>query len=180
MAITPDTKDWTFVLERVCPECGSDVRSFPREQVGGMIRDNADKWVGVLAHPEVRERPSEDVWSAIEYACHVRDVFRLYTKRLTMMLETEDPAYPNWDQDSAAVEARYGEQDPNQVAPDLTTAAAELADLFDRVQGDEWDRTGRRSDGANFTIESFARYLLHDPIHHLWDVDRGFARLAES
>ena len=23
-AITPDTKDWTWVLERTCPECGFD------------------------------------------------------------------------------------------------------------------------------------------------------------
>jgi hypothetical protein len=23
-AITPDTKDWTWVLERACPECGFD------------------------------------------------------------------------------------------------------------------------------------------------------------
>ena len=22
MSITPDTKDWTWVLERPCPECG--------------------------------------------------------------------------------------------------------------------------------------------------------------
>jgi hypothetical protein len=42
MAITPDTKDWTFVLERTCPECGFDVQTFPREQVASMIRENAE------------------------------------------------------------------------------------------------------------------------------------------
>jgi hypothetical protein len=31
-------------------------------------------------------RPSDDRWSALEYACHVRDVFRLYDERLEMML----------------------------------------------------------------------------------------------
>jgi hypothetical protein len=38
------------------------------------------------------------------------------------------------------------------------------------VTGSQWQRTGRRSDGASFTVETFARYLIHDPVHHLYDV----------
>ena len=34
----------------------------------------------------------------------------------------------------------------------------------------EWGRKGQRSDGAAFTIDTFGRYMVHDPIHHLWDV----------
>jgi hypothetical protein len=38
------------------------------------------------------------------------------------------------------------------------------------VTGAQWQRTGSRSDGADFTVESFARYFIHDPVHHLYDV----------
>lgn len=38
MPIVPDTKDWTWVLERTCPECNFDVRGFPRDEIGSMIR----------------------------------------------------------------------------------------------------------------------------------------------
>lgn len=176
--ITPDTKDWTWVLQRTCPECGFDVSSFPREQVGTMIRDNALAWREVLQHPKVRERPSDDKWSGLEYACHVRDVYRLYDERLQLMLTQDNPAYPNWDQNEAAVAARYGEQDPVAVATELQNAADQLADRFDRVKGDRWARRGLRSDGASFTVESFARYLIHDPVHHLHDVETGFQRLG--
>ncbi len=41
------------------------------------------------------------------------------------------------------------------------------------VRGDQWERPGRRSDGASFTVETFARYMIHDPVHHLWDVAHG-------
>ena len=41
---------------------------------------------------------------------------------------------------------------------------------FDAIEGATWERTGHRSDGAEFTVESFARYLLHDPEHHPWHV----------
>jgi hypothetical protein len=38
------------------------------------------------------------------------------------------------------------------------------------VTEDQWQRPGRRSDGARFTVETFARYFIHDPVHHLYDV----------
>jgi hypothetical protein len=46
------------------------------------------------------------------------------------------------------------------------------------VAGDQWQRTGDRSDGASFTVTSFARYLIHDPVHHVDDVHKGFARMS--
>ena len=178
MPITPDTKDWTWVLDRPCPECTFDVNSFPIDEIGDMIRANADEWRELLEHPQVRERPSDDRWSALEYACHVRDVFVLYDQRLEMMLEEDDPLYPNWDQDAAAVEGRYNEEDPARVAVVIGQAAERLADHFDAVGDDEWSRTGERSDGARFTVETFARYFIHDPIHHIHDVKSGYERLA--
>lgn len=180
MPIIPDTKDWTWVLQRPCPECGFDVRDFPREEIGAMIRGNAEQWQEVLEHPNVRQRPSDDVWSALEYACHVRDVFRLYDHRLKLMLEESNAAYPNWDQDEAAISGAYGRAEPTVVATELTDSATSLADRFETVEGDDWTRTGERSDGANFTIESFARYLIHDPIHHLHDVRKGFTQLTTT
>lgn len=172
MAIVPDTKDWTWVLERPCPECGFDTSSFPREAVAGMILANADSWQEVLTGPgEVRTRPSPDRWSPLEYGCHVRDVFRLYDRRLELMLTEDDPLFPNWDQDATAVADRYGEQDPGTVATGLDDAAQALSARFAAVADDEWQRPGRRSDGASFTVETFARYFIHDPVHHLYDVN---------
>jgi hypothetical protein len=170
--IQPDDKDWTWVLERRCSECGFDAATVPPESVGARLRLNAAGWERVLQRPddELRRRPAEDRWSALEYACHVRDVCVLYRARLELMLREDDPLYPNWDQDVTAVEQRYGEQDPAVVAVQLGEAAGQLADAFDGVRGDQWHRPGRRSDGARFDIAGFSRYLLHDPVHHLYDV----------
>ena len=170
--ITPDDKDWTWVLERACPECGFDASGFQRELVGSMILANASSWQRVLRGAGAERRPSATVWSPLEYACHVRDVFRVYDGRLERMLTEDDPQYANWDQDATAVADRYGEQDPDVVADELVVAAARLAARFDGVSGAAWSREGTRSDGAHFTVESFARYLIHDPIHHLADVAR--------
>ena len=179
MAIPPDDKDWTWVLSRPCAECGFDAVSFPRERVGAMVRDTAAAWHTLLAgdatgdatRPDrLTQRPSATVWSPLEYACHVRDVYRIYDERLELMLTRDDPLYQNWDQDASAVTDRYNEQSPATVERELAEAAARLADRFDTVSGDQWSRPGRRSDGKRFTIETFARYMIHDPIHHLHDV----------
>ena len=118
----------------------------------------------------LRDRPRPDVWSPLEYACHVRDVFRLFDERLHRMLDEDDPQFANWDQDETAVADRYGEQDPAIVAGELAAAAVAIARSFAGVGADQWSRPGRRSDGAEFTVETFARYFVHDPVHHLHDV----------
>jgi hypothetical protein len=172
-AVVPDGKDWTWVLQRPCPECGLDTRSIDPRDVADLVRANAASWTAVLRRPDVRTRPAPGVWSTLEYACHVRDVFRLYDRRLRWMLTEDDPLYPDWDQDATAVEQRYAAQDPAAVAAALGEAAAVLAARFDGVRGEQWQRPGRRSDGARFSVATFARYLAHDPVHHLHDVRRA-------
>jgi hypothetical protein len=172
MAIEPDTKDWTWVLEQRCPECGFDASSVSFADVAALTRANATRWAEVLQRPDAAVRPAADTWSPLEYACHVRDVFRLYDMRLGLMLADDGPTFANWDQDEAAVAARYGDQDPAIVGAELAAAARSISESFEAVTIDQLGRTGTRSDGAQFTVDSFARYFVHDPIHHIWDVTR--------
>ena len=170
MTIVPEDKNWTWVLERRCPDCGFDAPGFDRAKVGSTVRSIAERWVAVLGRDSVWERPGPSIWSPLEYACHVRDVFRIFDGRLERMLSEDHPEFLNWDQDQTAVDDRYGEQDPVAVSADLQAFAAQIAARFETVADTQWAHTGARSDGAVFTVDSFARYFLHDPIHHLWDV----------
>jgi hypothetical protein len=172
MTITPDTKNWTWVLERACPQCGFDSSTFPAAAVPARIRADLPVWRSRLAHTDARTRPDESSWSPLEYGAHVRDVFRLFRTRLALMLDEDDPIFSNWDQDATAVAERYDLQDPLVVAAELADAGEALAADFERVTGAQWSRPGRRGDGAVFTVDSFARYFIHDPVHHLWDVTR--------
>jgi hypothetical protein len=169
-SIEPDTKDWTWVLERPCPECGYDAGSVRTVEVKNRIRANAGAWQRVLDGDDVAVRPAPNVWSALEYACHVRDVHRIFGERVRMMLAVDDPLFENWDQDAAAVRGRYSEDDPAAVADQLAAEAAAVSAAYASVVGPQWDRPGRRSNGSTFTIETLALYHLHDAEHHLHDV----------
>ena len=172
MPITPDTKDWTWVLEHPCTECGFAAAAVHYDEIPDLVRRNAAAWHPVLARPDVAVRPDDQTWSALEYAAHVRDVFRIFRTRLGLMLTEDDPLFANWDQDATALAERYNEQDPGTVAAELAAAAASVADAFAAVPPADRERTGRRSDGARFTVTTLAQYFIHDPTHHLHDVTR--------
>jgi hypothetical protein len=177
MTIEPETKSWTWVLERTCGDCGFDTQAFPRDEIGQLTRQAAEPWPDFLSHPSVRVRPRENCWSTLEYGCHVRDVFRMSVYRLGRMLQEDNPRFDNWDQDASAVADRYDLQDPATVAGEIVSTATALADRYDAVTGPQWSRPGTRSDGAEFTVDSFGRYVLHDLVHHIVDVRRDFDTL---
>ncbi len=166
----PDEKDWTWTLERPCPECGFDAAAVEPVAIPALVRDAASRWPDVLAQPDASRRPLSTTWSPLEYAGHVRDVHRLFRHRLELMLEQDNPTFANWDQDETALAERYWEQDPAVVAAEVTESGEELAEAYSRVGGGDWSRTGVRSNGSTFTVESLGRYLLHDLFHHVWDV----------
>ncbi|MEZ0447705.1 DinB family protein [Cellulomonas sp. ICMP 17802] len=168
--IQPDTKDWTWVLSERCPECGFTAADVDGPAIGGTVRDLTPRWVSALHRPDARERPAPTTWSTLEYGAHVRDVFRIFGGRLDLLLTRDDPLFDNWDQDATALEERYAEQDPTVVAEQLVAAAEVTAARFDGVSGDQWDRSGRRSNGSEFTVLTLGQYFLHDVVHHLHDV----------
>ena len=175
MTLVPDTKDWTWVLDRPCPECGLDTTAVAPDSLGARLRGTVPAYTRALAAPGAGRRPRPDVWSPLEYSCHVRDVHRLFTRRVRLMLTEDEPRFANWDQDATAVEAAYSEQHPATVADELVAAAEEVAATYESVPADAWGRGGLRSDGSRFTVASLGRYHLHDVVHHVHDLERGRA-----
>lgn len=192
MPIVPDVKNWTWVLERPCPECGFDPESITYAAVPGVAREYAGRLSATLERPGAAARPDDSTWSALEYAAHVRDVCRIFTYRAAIAARTEavDPQVPafdakgldatetadgipvfsNWDQDVTAIADRYDQQDPSRVATELTDAADAVARAFESVSAADLGNPVRRSDGSVFTVESLASYFVHDVIHHVHDV----------
>jgi DinB superfamily len=167
-AIPPDSRDWTFVITNGCEECGFTPQ--PPKATGERLRARVPAWVEALADEHARQRPAQTVWSTLEYGCHVRDACRIFRPRLELMLAEDDPVFANWDQDATAVEQHYDRQDPTEVAQGLAIEMRAIAAGFDSVQGEQWDRPGRRSNGSTFTVATLAIYFLHDVDHHMHDV----------
>ncbi len=57
-AIPPDDKDWTWVLQRPCPECGFEPASVDLDDVPKLARANAGAWREVLGRADATVDPA--------------------------------------------------------------------------------------------------------------------------
>jgi hypothetical protein len=170
-----------------CAECGySDeglsaleavtaIRAFGRRYRAPLTRflpgDDPDR--------VLRTRPAPGVWSPLEYAAHVRDVFGWYDDRIRRSLVEDRPSFDGPDHEQVAVAERYNEQDPTAVADALAANAGRLADTLDAVPDDGWDRVHLRR-GHERSVLLVARRAVHEGNHHLLDIGRGLRANREA
>jgi DinB superfamily len=166
--------DWVRVQEEPCPFCGFDPEEVPHSGLADAVREEARRWEDLLAStPEglLRAHPVEGTWSALEYGCHVRDVFSVLGDRIVLTLQVDDPDYGWWDHEASVVDEHYNEQDPVAVAGDLGANAERLAEILAGVHEEAWGRAGRRRDSEPFTVAGLGRFALHEATHHRQDAD---------
>lgn len=168
--LTPDDKDWTWVLHEPCVECGFDAAAVSRQDIPSRLLAATPRWHTALAAAGAADRPFPGVWSVLEYACHTRDVHIVFTGRARLIQSRDNPEFENWDQDETAIAGRYRAADPARVAAEIEAAGVPAAAAFSGLTAQQWSRPGRRSNGSVFTMETLGLYYLHDVQHHLHDV----------
>jgi DinB superfamily len=164
----------------VCPECGFDfdatdprgaadlVREFPARYRVPLERSLPGEDLDAL----VRARPAEGSWSALEYACHTRDTFTLYERRIAVTLDKDRPVFSRMHRDQLAIDDDYNRQHPAYVVDSLAESATSLARALDAIPPDGWARVGVRED-LPMTIDWMARNVVHEGRHHLLDIGRA-------
>ena len=162
-----------------CPECAFDPSAFgPAElptAVAGLGRRYQAPLTRFLAGEDesiLLARPSPDVWSALAYACHVRDVLSVFDGRIARMLAEDGPELGWWDHEAAVEADGYEKQSPTEVAAAVAANAGALAATLAAVPEEGWARTGTRRDGELFTVLGAGRFALHEGTHHLLDIGR--------
>ena len=132
----------------VCDECGFDYDRVADDEVGPALRDFGRRYRMPLTRglkdesldDIVRAHPTPGVWSALEYACHVRDVFLVQRDRLYTTLVEDKPVVAPMYREQRVTLARYNAQDPTEVATQLTTAARLIAQAFDALDSVQFQR----------------------------------------
>ena len=80
---------------------------------------------------DLRSRPAPEVWSALEYAAHSRDITALHAFGVEQALTTDEPVFPAIEGDELiqSAAATYTDAEPAAVVAALEEAAARLAGL---------------------------------------------------
>ena len=160
-----------------CEECGYVYGVIVRAKIPLALRARAADFrarLGRFDDEVLRAHPRPDAWSALEYACHVRDVFRVQRQRVELALVEDEPNFAPMRREERVFEERYNEQDPARVSAELVDAAGQLAATFESLDDGGWTRTGVYNWPSTRvrTTEWIGQHTVHEAQHHLQDVDR--------
>ncbi|BBY12881.1 methyltransferase type 12 [Mycobacterium marseillense] len=123
---------------------------------------------------DVRSRSHPDVWSPLEYACHLRDVLLVQRERVLAARRTSGSDCASMGREERAEHDGYNEQDPADVARQLADAAALFSNVLARLSGDDWDRTViyHYPETHERSLRWVAVHTVHELQHHLLDIRR--------
>ena len=159
-----------------CAGCGLVIGELPARALGAQVRDEVHSFGELLAEADddaVRRRPGPTTWSALEYGVHTRDLLTVFAERVIRTLAEHDPLLGWWDHEAAITDGMANESDVPAVVDDMGRNAAKLSEALRLVTDDDWDRPATRRSGERFTIESMARFALHEVVHHRGDAERA-------
>ena len=128
----------------------------------------------------IRVRPSPDVWSALEYTAHMRDVVDFYMDRIERVLHEDRPILRAADFASMAETRRYRDEDIEAVLEALDHRSTAAAVQLGQLGAEGWDRVGLGSEGGERTVLILARRLAHEGHHHLLDLENVLTRLTDA
>lgn len=169
-----------------CAECGFGYEDLEVERIAETLRGFGGRYRAALPvgadDAALRRRPAPQVWSALEYGCHVRDMFLVQRDRVIRALVEERPTFARMHRDERVALARYAEEDPAAVADQLAMAADLVATLYAGLS----DRQLRRTCVYNYPAPAerdvawVGRHTLHEGEHHLRDIRIGLGAWPET
>ena len=172
-----------------CDECGYAYESVPTGKLAGRLRDMGQRYRDALASADPRaacRRPGPTVWSALEYACHMRDVLLVQRDRAVLALVEDNPGFARMYRDERVGLCHYSGEPLEQVLDELEMSARLCARVFDGLDQAAWERplvynlprAGAATGPLN--VAWLARHTVHEGEHHLMDVNRASASAPED
>jgi hypothetical protein len=160
-----------------CDECGFSYDDVARDDIPGAIRAMGPRYGAVLGGLDddvLRAHPLPETWSALEYSCHVRDVFRVQRERALFALAEDQPSFARMRREERVAEERYNEQPLAQVAQEIAEAGELLASTLEALDDEGWERTGIYNWPTTQvrTVEWIGRHTIHEGEHHMQDIRR--------
>jgi len=130
-----------------CESCGLRYGDLTPSAALGLIRSHPAQYRRRLQHLPVdvlRRRPASAVWSALEYTCHVRNVYDVYETRVRRTLTEHEPTLEPMRNDERAAQRAYHQQPLAAVLLDLERNADRFAALVSEISEPQWSRCAVR------------------------------------
>jgi hypothetical protein len=171
-----------------CEECHFDYDALGPGAVSSSLRSLGSRFGMRISNERgdatlaltIRTRPGPRIWSALEYACHVRDVFLIQRERLYLTLVEDCPSFAKMYREERALFARYLAEEPDDVGRELKVASQMLAWGFEGLDESQWLRRCIYNfpEASERNVLWLGRHSVHEGEHHLHDVDAALRAAA--
>ncbi len=162
-----------FGEDHTCPTCRLAYADLGVEECLALVAESTSALAALLptfGDETLRRRPRPEVWSPVEYACHVRDVLLTFAVRLHRGVREDRPALDPMYADWRAERFGYGATHLDVLLAELASAAEGFANEVRAVPDDAWGRTVVRRPEEERTVRWLVRQAAHECVHHLRDV----------
>lgn len=157
----------------VCPTCNLSYANLTASAAIEQVRTYPARYrhcLKSLPGSVLRRRPDPQAWSALEYACHVRDVYEVYRLRISRALTEDDPVLAPIGNQERAERGDYNRQDLAEALRALGHNVDRFVALVHTIGDDQWARTAVRLPGERRTVLWMVRQAVHEGLHHLHDI----------
>jgi hypothetical protein len=166
---------WSRIQSDPCPQCGDHPAALPPAALGELAVTRAASWRVFLLQADdgyLRTCPAVAVFSPLQYAAHVRDILRVYTERMVLGREEDNPTVPMFNPPHQEF-VRYNGLGAGELAMDLADQAQRLRQTAEAMDSDAWSRCVINDRGVygvyTFTLAGLACNAVHEAHHHLLD-----------
>jgi hypothetical protein len=157
--------------DHVCAPCGLAYEDVTVEEIPDRLRavtGDIGELITDLSAAELTHQPDDQTWSALEYLCHLRDVYVASTIRLYRARKEPKPQIEPVFNDLRVLRFRYNQADVHGVLHELGLSLHGLVDEMARTS--DWNRTFTRQPGEERTARWLVRQALHEAMHHAADM----------
>jgi uncharacterized damage-inducible protein DinB len=114
----------------------------------------------------LRRKPAPDKWSALEVACHLRDVERLWADRIVKAAFSDKPAFYALDFEALVSKNRYNTQDLGAALKEFARLRADTLCALRALPATQWKRVGIHPKRGEISIERMVEIMIgHDQGH---------------
>ena len=119
-----------------------------------------------------------DGWSVVEVMCHLRDWEDIFQERTRLILESDNPQLPHYDQEELAKTRDYANQDLQAAFDAYLAKRKEHLQRLANLTADQWQRRGAHPRlGDHNMVEHAANVALHD-LNHIEQMARALGAEA--
>ncbi|MBX7184572.1 MAG: DinB family protein [Vicinamibacteria bacterium] len=123
----------------------------------------------------LRRPPAPGKWSAMEVACHLRDVEKLWADRIVKTAFSDKPAFYTVDFEALVAKHGYNAQDRGAALKEFARLRADTLCLLRALPAGSWKRVGIHPKRGEVSIERIVEIMTGHDEGHLDQISKAVA-----